>query len=132
MNFTKTELPSNNKFGFSFFIIFLLFSLFFYFNSSSKLAYSLAIVAIIFLVITVIKADILLPLNKLWMNFGILLGMIISPIVMGLIFFGTFTPIAFIMRIKGRDELRIKVKQKESYWILRKDEIKAESFKDQF
>lgn len=132
MSITKVELPSNKKFGFFFSFIFFLLSLFFYVKSSLVLSYSFIIFSIIFLAITIVKADILLPLNKLWMNFGILLGMIVNPIVMGLIFFGLFTPIAIFMRIKGRDELRIKVKEMKSYWILRKDEIQAESFKDQF
>ncbi len=132
MSITKVELPSNKKFGFFFSFIFFLLSLFFYVKSSLVLSYSFIIFSIIFLAITIVKADILLPLNKLWMNFGILLGMIVNPIVMGLIFFGLFTPIAIFMRIKGRDELRIKVKEVKSYWILRKDEIQAESFKDQF
>ena len=88
--------------------------------------------ALIFLLVTLVKSDALLPLNKLWMRFGLLLGMIVSPIVLGIIFFGLFTPIAILMRLSGRDELRLKFNQKASHWILRGEPIKSESFKHQF
>ena len=64
--------------------------------------------------------------------FWALLGMIVSPIALGIIFFGVFTPIAMLMRLSGRDELRLKVTQKASHWISREDPIKSESFKHQF
>ena len=79
-----------------------------------------------------VDKEALLPLNKLWMQFGLLLGMIVSPIILGLIFFGLFTPIAMLMRISGRDELRLKLTEKASHWISRGEPIKSESFKQQF
>jgi hypothetical protein len=85
-----------------------------------------------FLVITIINAKILLPLNKLWMKFGILLGMIVSPIIMGIIYFGIFTPIAIIMRLAGRDELRLRLKKQKTHWINRKILNKVDLFKNQF
>ena len=88
--------------------------------------------ALIFLLVTLVKSDALLPLNKLWMRFGLLLGMIVSPIVLGIIFFGLFTPIAMLMRLSGRDELRLKFTQKACHWISRGEPIKSESFKQQF
>ena len=88
--------------------------------------------AVIFLLVTLTKSDALLPLNKLWMRFGLLLGMIVSPIVLGVIFFGLFTPIATLMRLSGRDELRLKYTQRASHWISREEPIKSESFKRQF
>ena len=91
-----------------------------------------AATALLFLLITLIKSDALLPLNRLWMRFGLLLGMIVRPIVLGIIFFGLFAPIAVLMRLIGRDELRLKFHQKQSHWITRNEPIKAESFKDQF
>ena len=66
------------------------------------------------------------------MRFGHLIGMIVSPIVLGVIFFGLFTPIAMLMRLSGRDELRLKLSHKVSHWIIRSEPIKAESFKHQF
>ena len=65
-------------------------------------------------------------------GFGLLLGMIVSPIVLGIIFFGLFTPIATLMRLSGRDELKLKFTQKVSHWIPRNDPINSKSFKYQF
>jgi hypothetical protein len=132
MKFSEVELPSNKKLGFFFTFIFGLAALYLYVTGSMSWAYSMAAVAVIFLVVTIAKADILLPLNKLWMRFGLLLGMIVSPIVLGVIFFGLYTPIAALMRLSGRDELRLKFSSKASHWILRSEPIQSESFKNQF
>lgn len=96
------------------------------------LAYAFALIASIFLFITVFKSDLLLPLNKLWMRFGLLLGMVVSPIVLGMMFFGLFTTTALLMRLGGRDQLRLKFSQKASHWIARQEPIEPESFKNQF
>ena len=132
MNISEIKLPSNRKFGFFFTFVFAVAATYFYYSANLILAYALITAALIFLLITLIKRDALLPLNKLWMRFGLLLGMIVGPIVLGIIFFGLFTPIAMLMRLSGRDELRLKFTQKASHWILRKEPIKAESFKHQF
>jgi hypothetical protein len=132
MKLSEVKLPSNRKFGFFFSTIFLLASLYSYYIDSEIMAYVLGTLCGIFLVITIINAKILLPLNKLWMKFGVLLGMIVSPIIMGIIFFGIFTPIAIIMRLAGRDELRLRFKKKKTYWIKRKTSIEIDSFKKQF
>ena len=94
--------------------------------------YSMALISLILFLVTIVKAEVLSPLNKLWMRFGLLLGMIVSPIVLGFIFYGLFTPIAFFMRLNGRDELRLKFNNKVTHWILRKESIEPESFKKQF
>ena len=70
--------------------------------------------------------------NKLWVKLGLVLGMIISPIILGMIFFGLFTPIAFLTKLRGRDELRLKIKCKTSHWISRKESITVNSFRRQF
>ena len=132
MKFTKVELPSNKKFGFFFTLVFTFAAVYFFFKDSSIWAYTFTLTSVILLLITLIKAEVLLPLNKLWLRFGLLLGMIVSPIVLGIIFFGLFTPIAFLMRIIGRDELRLKFKDKTSHWISRNDLIQSDSFKQQF
>ena len=132
MKFSEIELPSNKKFGFFFTFIFAAAAAYFY--NSENMTWLLVFVAIsfIFLLITMIRDSLLLPLNKLWMRFGFLLGMIISPLVLGLIFFGLFTPIATLMRLSGRDQLRLKFSNKSSHWILLSDPIKFDSFKNQF
>jgi hypothetical protein len=132
MKFSEVELPSNKKFGFFFVFIFGVATLYFYVNASMSLVYSMAFASAVFLVVTIVKSDALLPLNKLWMRFGLLLGMIVSPIVLGLIFFGMFTPIAVLMRMSGRDELRLKFNKKASHWISRSTLIQSSSFKYQF
>jgi hypothetical protein len=88
--------------------------------------------ALAFLLVTLIKSDALLPLNKLWMRFGLLLSMIVSPIVLGVIFFGLFTPYALIMRIFGRDELRLKIKKGETHWKSRSQTMPQTDFTQQF
>ena len=132
MNFSEIELPSNRKFGFFFTFIFVVVAAYFYYSDNATWAYMFIAAASAFMLVTLIKSDALLPLNKLWMRFGILLGMIVSPIVLGVIFFGLFTPIAILMRLSGRDELRLKYAQKASHWISRGEPIKSESFKYQF
>ena len=132
MKFSEIELPSNRKFGFFFTFVFAVAATYFYYSTNVSWAYVFIATALIFLLITLIKSDALLPLNKLWMRFGLLLGIIVSPIILGIIFFGLFTPIAILMRLSGRDELSLKPTQKASHWIVRGDPIKSESFKRQF
>ena len=132
MKFSEMELPSNRKFGLFFTIVFVVVSVYFFYSTKVMWAYAFTLASLIFLVITFVKSDALLPLNKLWMRFGLLLGMIVSPIVLGIIFFGLFTPIAIMMRLSGRDELRMKFTQKASHWISRNESIAPDSFKHQF
>ena len=132
MKFSEIEFPSNRKFGFFFTFVFVTAAAYFYYAANVGWAYVFVAAASIFLIITLIKSDALLTLNKLWMRFGLLLGMIVSPIVLGIIFFGLFAPIAILMRLSGRDEVRLEFTQKSSHWILRNESIKSESFKNQF
>ena len=125
------ELPSNKKFGYFFSFIFALVATYFFVNSIQSWAYFFTIITAIFFILTVIKPEVLLPLNKIWMRFGLLLSMIVSPLVLGLIFFCLFSPLAFLMRLNGRDELRLKFNKKTSHWILR-DESRQGDFKRQF
>ena len=132
MKFSEIELPSNRKFGIFFTFVFAVAAAYFYNSDIMTWAYLFSVTSLIFLVITLIKDELLLPLNKLWMRFGLLPGIIVSPIVLGVIFFGLFTPIATLMRLIGRDELKLKFSRKASHWISRSEPIKSESFKNQF
>lgn len=132
MKFSEIELPSNRKFGLFFTLVFTVVAAYFYYSANISWAYVFIGAASIFLLVTLINSDLLLPLNKLWMRFGLLLGMIVSPIVLGIIFFGLFTSIAILMRLSGRDELRLKFSHKASHWISRDEPIKSESFGNQF
>ena len=132
MKFSEIELPSNRKFGFFFTFVFAVAASYFYYSANVSWAYIFIAAASIFLLVTLVKSDALLPLNKLWMRFGLLLGMIVIPIALGIIFFGLFTPIAMLMRLCRRDELRLKFSPEVSHWITRSEPIKSESFKHQF
>lgn len=132
MKFSEIELPSNRKFGFFFTLVFALAAGYLFSLANMAWACVFFAAALMFLVVTLFKSEALLPLNKLWMHFGGLLGTIVSPIVLGVIFFCLFTPIAISMRLFGRDELKLKFAQKTSHWIKRNEPIKSESFKNQF
>ena len=132
MKLSEIELPSNRKFGFFFTFVFAVIGAYFFYSEIMTWAYAFIIAAMTFLVVTLVKSDALLPLNKLWIRFGLLLGMIVSPIVLGVLFFGLFTPIAVLMRLSGRDEMRLRFSRKASHWITRSEPIKSESFKHQF
>lgn len=132
MKFSDIELPSNKKFGFFFTFVFAILAFYFLFIDSMLWAQALAILAVLFLLISVIIPRALLPLNRLWMRLGLLLGMIVSPIVLGIIFFGLVTPYGVVMRMFGRDELRLNFTKKLSHWISRSESIKSDSFKNQF
>lgn len=98
-------------------------------NHSTSIAYFFLALAIIFLFITLIKPEILYPFNKLWMGFGFLLGMIVSRIVLGVIFFGLFTPMGLLMKAFGRDELRLTIRDRISHWKVRSlDNEQADTF----
>lgn len=132
MKSPEIELPSNRRFGLFFTFIFLVAAAVSFHDSRETWTYLLLMAALVTLVITLIKSDTLIPLNKLWMRLGLILGMIVSPFVLGVLFYGLFTPIGMLMRLKGRDELRLKFSDKESHWIVRSGSIESESFKKQF
>ena len=126
-------LPSNKNFGFFFSIIFLLIGIYFYFVGALNIGIAFLLLATIFFILTFLRSDLLAPLNKLWMRLGLVLGLIISPIVLGIIYFGLFTPIALLMRLFSRDELRLKLLPRSSFWRIRKNSKQiVESFKNQF
>ena len=110
------KIGSNRSFGIVFFVVFLLISIYPLINDESIRIWSL-IVSLIFLSLGIINSNILSPLNKLWFKFGIFLGKIISPLVMGIIFFLVVTPIGLMMRIMGKDLLNLKYSDYKSYWI---------------
>ena len=82
------------------------------------------------MILGIINSKVLTPFNILWMKFGFLLGKVVSPIVMGFVFFGVVTPISIIMKLLKKDLLNLKRNKKETYW-LKKQEIKS-NMKNQF
>ena len=123
------KISSNRSFGIVFFIFFLIVSLYPMLNENEIRLWAL-IISVIFLVLGLINSIILTPLNKSWYKFGILLGKIVSPIVMGVVFFLVVTPISLIMKLFGKDILNIKKNKKQTYWI-EKNGLKSK-MKNQF
>ena len=132
MKHTQVQLPSNRKFGFFFSSVFFILSAYFIYTQSQTIAQVMLLVASLFLIIALFKANLLLPLNKLWMQFGLILGRIISPVVLGIIFFGLITPYSVIIRMLGRDELHLKKAKNKSHWIHRSQDSPQTDFKRQF
>ncbi len=112
----EIKISSNRSFGIVFFILFLLIALYPITYSGEIRIWSL-IISFIFLILGLLNSKILAPLNKLWFKFGIILGKIVSPLVMGVIFFFVVTPIGLIMRMLGKDMLNLRYNKNKSYWI---------------
>ncbi len=110
------KIGSNKSFGIVFFVIFLIISLYPILGGGSLRIWILAI-SIIFLILGMLNSKILSPLNKYWFKFGIFLGKIISPIIMGIIFFFVVTPIGYLMRLFKKDVLSLKFNNNKSYWV---------------
>ena len=110
------KISSNRSFGIVFFVVFLLIA-FYPLTYSGEIRIWSVITSLIFLVLGLLNSKFLTPLNKLWFRFGIFLGKIISPMIMGIIFFLVVTPIGLIMRLLGKDVLNLKYSENKSYWI---------------
>ena len=112
----EIKRSSNRSFGIVFFIVFLLIALY-PLTYNGEIRIWSTIVSLIFLILGLLNSKILFPLNKLWFKFGILLGRLISPLIMGIIFFLLVTPIGLVMRLLGKDVLNLKYNKNKSYWI---------------
>ncbi len=113
---SDVKVSSNRSFGIVFFVVFLLIALYPVINNEEIRVWSL-IVSLIFLVLGLLNSKILNPLNQIWFKFGVLLGRIISPFIMAIIFFFVVTPIGLIMRTLGKDILNLRYNTKKTYWI---------------
>ena len=123
------KVGSNRSFGIVFFIVFLLISLYPLLNDEYLRIWSL-IISLTFLILGLFNSRLLTPLNKIWFKFGLFLGKLISPLIMGIIFFLVVTPIGLLMRMIGKDLLNLKFNTNKSYWI-EKDGVKSK-MKNQF
>ena len=112
------KISSNRSFGIVFFIVFILIAFYPLINQGEIRIWSV-LISLLFLILGIINSKILTPLNKVWFKFGIFLGKIISPIVMGLIFFLVVTPTGFILRLFGKDVLMLKNDNRASYWLVK-------------
>ena len=112
----------NKQFGYLFFFVLSFISIFIFFNSN-KINYILISLSLIFLIITIFKQILFDKISNIWIKFGELLGMFISPLVMALIFFLFLTPLSLIVRIMRKDLLNTKFSKQKSYWIKREKNI---------
>tara|TARA_B110001454_G_C12487240_1_gene336877 strand:- start:54 stop:440 length:387 start_codon:yes stop_codon:yes gene_type:complete len=125
----KIKLPTNKNFGIVFFIIFLLIALWPLLNENEIRIWSL-VISLIFLILGLMNSIYLTPLNRIWFRLGILLGSLVSPIVMSIVFFAVVTPISLMMKLFNKNLLGLKKNNKKSYWI---DSSKIKSkMKNQF
>ena len=116
---SKIKISSNRNFGLVFFFVFLIVGLWPLLNEESPRFWSI-VIAVIFLILGLLNSKLLTSLNKLWFKFGLFLGSIVSPIVMGIVFFLVITPTGFIVKIMNKDLLNKKYdNKKKSYWINR-------------
>ena len=127
-NLISIKRKDNITFGILFFILFLIIGLYPLKSEGLIRIWSVAL-SLVFLIITIIRPNLFTFINKLWIQFGILLGKIISPVVMGLVFFFVVTPIGILVRIFKKDVMGLK-RDANTYWIKRED--KLQSMKKQF
>ena len=129
MEENKIKIGSNRSFGAIFSIVFLIIALYPLLNGNSIRIWSI-ILSLIFFILGLLNSNILSPLNKIWFKFGIILGGIVSPIIMGLVFFLVVTPTSLILRLFKKDILNLKKNDSISYWIIKSD--KKSKMKNQF
>jgi len=129
-SYIKVKQGSEFSFGLTFSLVFAIIAFYtFYFHNNNPLL--LILLSINLLLISVIYPKLLYVPNKIWLKFGMILGAIVSPIIMFIIYFVVITPIGLIMKILGKDLLKQKIFiQNKSYWTLRKNN--SSSIKDQF
>ena len=116
------ETGSNKNFGIVFFIVFILIAVWPLIDGQSLRVWSL-IVSLIFLVLGLLNSKLLNPLNLAWFKFGKILGKVVSPIVLGVVYFIIITPIGLFLRLTGKDLLQTKFSKNNSYWIKREKNI---------
>lgn len=116
---TELKLPSDRSFGQLFAVVSALLGAWLWWKATTYW-WAAFVAAAIFLTLSFAAPAILHPLNIAWMRLGALLNRIVSPIVMGAIYFGLFTPMAVVMRLRGRDSLARSLDAKaSSYWVER-------------
>ena len=116
MESNPKELPSNRSFGIFFTIIFSLGSAYLWYINLTSHSLVLLTISMVILSSTLLYPSFLTPLNSAWFKLGMGLGILISPIVMGIIYFLIFYPLALILKFIGRDELKLRTKDQLTYW----------------
>ena len=109
---------SEKSFGMLFFGLFLIIGLWPLLNSAEIRVWSIML-SFAFLILAYLQPKLLKPLNRSWIKLGEILGRIVAPIIMALIFFTIVTPISLLVRVLGKDLLRLKFSKNDTYWIKR-------------
>lgn len=130
---TEVRMGSERSFAWVFGGVFLIIALFPLLSSDSPRIWAL-LTSLAFFLVGAVRPEIVRPLNRLWFRFGLLLNKIISPIVMGIIFFSTVTPIGLIRRLFNADPLNQKFDpESDTYWInIDPEKERHSSMKQQF
>ncbi len=115
----KVELGSNRNFGLVFSAVFAFLAVWPLIRHGEAIRWWAFGVAAIFLGLALFADHLLAPLNRLWFRFGLMLHSVVAPIVMGLLFYCAVTPVAFVIRMMGKDILRLSRTDDKSYWIER-------------
>ena len=129
MKHKNIKISSNRSFGFVFFVVFFVISLWPILSENEIRIWSL-ILSVIFLILGILNSKILTPLNKGWFRFGIFLGNFIAPIVMGIVFFLVVTPTGILMKLFKKDLINLKKNNDKTYWVEKKET--TSSMKKQF
>ena len=114
---------SIKSFGILFFFVFLIVGLWPLLNDNEIRIWSI-VLSVIFLLLGLTKSKILIPLNNYWIKLGEILGKIVAPIIMLIVFLGVVTPMAFLVKLLGKDLLNLKFNKKiNSYWLNRQKKL---------
>ena len=135
MKSSTQQLPSERRFGLLFTTVFSSLGAYGWWFQAFESVFTVSFLGLglLFGLISILFPKTLTPLNKAWFCLGQFLGKIVSPIVLGIIFFGILAPVGLLTRLFGRDELRLKRSKKETYWVERSPPgPQADSFKNQF
>jgi len=127
----KKKISSNRSFGIVFFIFFFVISMYPIFNDLKINIYFL-LISLIFLVLGLMNSRLLYPLNFLWNKLGIYLGVLVSPLIMGILYFSVVFPTRLILSILGKDILNLRKKNENSYWSYRENKITKNNMNNQF
>ena len=119
----KNKMSSNRSFGLVFFLVFFIFAFWSFRGEFHQIKIIPLSISIFFLILGLRNSNLLTPINKLWLKLGNTIGLVVAPIVMGIVFFIVITPIGLIMRLIGKDFLMKKYSNKKSYWIHREKNI---------
>lgn len=132
-NNIEEGLPTDRSFGLFFSFIFSVLAIYLYFKNIELVSYLFLSLSGLLLLVSIFCANKLRFINRMWLKLGLLLGSIVSPVALGILFFLIISPFAMLLKIIGRDELELKHIKRNSHWKIRKDELSIENnFKNQF